>query len=291
MNGFEELTALLEKTAPGAYAAAEMTENGYVERMFRPGAGAHNVYSISKSVTGCAVGILEEEGRLKDTDTVYSYLSDLFPQGYDEKWHAVTLRDVMHHRTGYSDQANIDIDVMDFWADGRPDFLAHILSLPLIYEPGKGPFTYCDTNYYLIGRVVERVTGVTLGEFLQTRMFNKLLWRGHAWGVCPLNHTLGGTGLFATARDLCAYGLMLSCGGEYRGERILTPAWIEKARGERGGYGYGFSNSPDGRWFLTGGAYGQCVYVFPETGTSLCVLGHDMPVGEINKRIVPLYLK
>ncbi|MBO4363850.1 MAG: serine hydrolase [Clostridia bacterium] len=290
MTKFETLTSLLEKNAPGAYMAAEMTENSYVEKQFRLGAGAHNTYSLSKSVTACAVGILEREGRIKDTDTVFKHIPDLFPEDYDKKWETVTLANVMRHRTGVGPEANIDIDSMDFWADGHDDFLAYMLSLPIIYEPGKGPFVYCDTNFYLIGVVVERITGMTLYEFLQLNMFNILRWRGHAWGTCPKNHTLGGTGLFARVRDLCAYGLMLACGGEFEGKRILTPEWIEKARCEKGSYGYGFTNSPDGRWFFTAGAYGQVVYVFPETRETFAVLGHDMPIDLINREIVPLYL-
>lgn len=290
MTNFETLVKYIEENAPGAYMAAEMTESGYSERQFRMGAGAHNTYSLSKSVTSCAVGMLEAEGKLKDTDTVYYHIPELFPEGYDKKWETVRLCDVMHHKTGVGAEANIDIDVMDFWADGHDDFLSYMLSLPIIYEPGNGPFVYCDTNYYLIGRVVEKITGETLGAFLQTRLFDPLRWRGNAWGVCPKNHTLGGTGLFATARDLCAYGLMLACGGEYEGKRLLSPEWIEKARGELGSYGYGFSNSGDGRWFYTGGAYGQGVFIFPETRTVFCVLGHDMPIGGLNKSIVPLYL-
>ncbi len=162
MTKFETLTSLLEKNAPGAYMAAEMTENSYVEKQFRLGAGAHNTYSLSKSVTACAVGILEREGRIKDTDTVFRHIPDLFPEGYDKKWETVTLANVMRHRTGVGPEANIDIDSMDFWADGHDDFLAYMLSLPIIYEPGKGPFVYCDTNFYLIGVVVERITGMTL---------------------------------------------------------------------------------------------------------------------------------
>ena len=290
MTHFDELVRFIRANTDGAYMAAEMTDGGYTEHQFRPGAGAHNVYSISKSVTGCAVGILEAEGRLRDTDTVYSYLAPLFPAGYDERWKLVTLRDVMLHRTGVDSSANIDIDVMDFWADGHSDFLTHVLSRPIVFTPGKGPFVYCDTNYYLIGRVVEVVTGMTCGAFLQTRLFDPLKWRGNAWGTCPQNHTLCGTGLFATARDLCAYGYMLACGGTYEGNRLLTLEWIAKARGENGAYGYGFTNSGDGRWFFTGGMYGQGVYIFPERRTSFCVLGHDMPIDGINKEIVPLYL-
>lgn len=290
MTKFEKVVELIRNNSKGAYKAAEMTEDSYVDHLFRSGAGAHNVYSLAKSVTGCAVGILENEGRLRDTDTVYSHIADLFPRGYDPKWEKVTLRDVMLHRTGVPQEANIDIDAMDFWADGHTDFLGHMLGSPIIYEPGAGPFIYCDTNYYLVGRVVERVTGMTCGAFLQERMFDLLEWRGNAWGCCPQNHTLGGTGLFVRARDLAAYGLMLACGGEFKGRRILTPEWIEKARGEAGTIGYGFINSADGRWFFAGGMYGQGMFVFPEKRVSLVMLGHMIPVDRLTDEIVSLYL-
>ena len=291
MTNFEKLVKLIEEKTKGGYKAGEYTESGYSEHQFRRGAGAHNLYSLSKSVTSCAVGILKEDGLLDDRDTVYSHIADLFPSGYDPKWETVTLRDIMLHKTGVPPEANIDIDAMDFWADGRSDFLLHVLSQPIVYEPGKGPFTYCDTNYYLIGRVVERVAGMTCAAFLQERMFNPLKWRGNAWGTCPQNHTLCGTGLFADARDLAAYGMMLACGGEFGGRRILTPEWIDLARGAPGTIGYGFINSDDGRWFFAGGMYGQGMFVFPETRRCFVVLGHFMPIDEIKEEIVPLYLE
>ena len=288
MTNFEKLVELIEKYTDGAYKAAEITEDSYIEHRFRPGAGAHNTYSMSKAVTGCAVGILEAEGKLSPDDTVFSHIGELFPEGYDKKWEKVTLHDVMIHHTGVPGEANIDIDTDDFWAQGRVDFLAHILSQPIVHEPGHGPFIYCDTNYYIISRVVEKVSGMTLAEFLQKKMFNPLGWRGHAWGCCPDNHTLGGTGLFARARDLATYGLMLALDGEYKGQRILTPEWIERARGNVGCYGYGFHNR--GRYFTSTGMYGQEVYIFPETKKAFVVLGHSMPGDEIREQIVPLYL-
>ncbi|MBQ7161437.1 MAG: serine hydrolase [Clostridia bacterium] len=290
MTNFEKLVELIKKV-PGAYMAGEMTDAGYVEHRFRMGAGPHNVYSISKSVTGCAFGILEAEGRLRDSDTVYGHLEEYFPEDFDPKWKEVTLRDVMLHRTGVPDAANIDVDTMDFWADGQEDFLLHVLKQPIVHEPGKGPFVYCDTNYYLISRIVEKEAGMTAAEFLQLRMFNPLEWRGNAWGTCPQNHTLGGTGLFARTRDLAAYGYMLACGGEYHGKRILTEDYIARARGELNGYGYGFSNSDDGRWFATYGMYGQGIYILPECRTAFVALGHEMPTEEIRREIIPLYLK
>ncbi|MCR5693381.1 MAG: beta-lactamase family protein [Clostridia bacterium] len=291
MTPFEKLTALLEEKAPGAYMAAEMTENSRNECMFRPGQGAQNIYSISKSVTGCAVGILHDEGKLSDSDRVYDVIGHLFPEKFDKRWKEVSLEDVMLHRTGVSSEANIDIDVMDFRKDGNTDFLKFFLSQPIVHDPGKGPFIYCDTNYYLIGRIVEEVAGKTLAEFLQERMFNPLGWIGNAWGTCPLNHTLGGTGLFVRAGDLAAYGLMLGNGGVFGGQRILSEKWIEKARGKKGCYGYGFTNSADGRWFMAGGMLGQGVYVFPETRRAFSVLGHDVPLELIGKEIVPAYLE
>jgi len=292
MSGFEALVKIVEESPKGVYAVGEMSDGGYVERQFRPGHGPHNVYSLSKSVTGCAVGILESEGRLRDTDTVFSYIGDLFPRGYDPAWERVTLRHVMLHRTGVPAEANIDIDsdTQDFRADGHTDFLGYFLSMPIVTEPGEGPFVYCDTNYYLIGRIVERVTGMKLADFLRERMFVPMRFRGDAWGDCPNCHTLGGTGLFLRPRDLCAYGYMLACGGVFEGRRIVPAEWIEKARGERGEIGYGFHNSADGRWFFAGGMGGQGLFIFPETRRALCILGYLTPIEEIEKRLPPLCL-
>ncbi len=298
MKPFDHLINLL-KSVPGAYMCAEMTSAdtgdaaspALCEYQFRPGAGAHNVYSISKSVTGCAIGILESEKRIRDTDTVYSYLGKYFPENYDRRWEQTTVGDLMIHRSGAGPESNIDVDVTDFRAEGIDDFLAHVLSCPVIHEHGKGPFVYCDTNYYLVGRVVEEITGMTCGDFLQERLFNPLGWIGNAWGTCPGNHTLCGTGLFVRARDLAAYGYMLASGGTFGGRRLLDPSWIEKARGARGCYGYGFTNSPDGRWFSAGGMYGQCVYIIPAQKTAFCVLGHEIPVERISAEIIPLYLE
>ena len=269
----------------------EMADDSCREEMLRPGQGAHNIYSISKSITGCAVGILKEENKLSDENNVYDVIGHLFPEKFDKRWKDVKLKHVMTHHTGVPYEANIDIDVMDFRKDGHEDFLSFFLSQPIVFEPGNGPLVYCDTNYYLIARIVEEVTGMTCAEFLQERMFNPLGWIGNAWGTCPYNHTLGGTGLFVRGRDLAAYGKMLANGGVFCGKRILSEKWIETARGEKGCYGYGFTNSSDGRWFMAGGMLGQAVYVFPETKCAVSILGHEVPLDLVVKEIVPLYLE
>jgi len=140
------------------------------------------------------------------------------------------------------------------------------------------------------GRIIEKITGMTAGAFLHERMFNPMQFRGHAWGVCPKGHTIGGSGLFLRTKDLARYCYMLACGGEFEGRQILTPKWIEKARGEKGGYGYGFHNSGDGRWFATYGMYAQCGFVFPSTRSALAIHGHDVIRDEIESKIIPQYL-
>lgn len=285
MTPFDKMCALLEKQN-GVYAAAEYTREGVKERTFLPSAGAHNCYSIAKSVTSCALGMLEDEGRLRDTDTLFTYLT----ADHDEKWDSVTLRDICLHKTGTPPDANIDIDVQDFWTDGTTDFLRYVLSKPLVYEPGKGPFVYSDMNYYILSRVVEQVTGMTTAAFLQQRLFNPLHFRGNAWGTCPQGHTLGGTGIFLRTRDLAAYGYMLACGGVYNGQRLLSQSWITKAKGMPGTYGYGFFNTPDDSYFVAGGMYGQTLYIFPSTQTAVALHGHGVVCDDIDALIVPLYL-
>ena len=293
MPDFEILKEYLTRDKH-VYAAAQMSDDGLVEHLYTRAPGPFNCYSVSKSVTGCAMGILEARGLLRDTDTLYSHIGELFPADCDPKWKTVRLCDIAHHRTGVGDVANIDIDTMDFWADGRSDFLAHVLSCPIIHEPGEGPFVYCDTNYYLIARVVEKITGMTCADFLQKEMFNPLRWRGNAWGTCPQNHTLGGTGLFARAQDLAVWGYMVACGGVFEGRRILTEEYIAKARGvpaDAGYYGYGFQAQEGNRWFAAFGMYGQGVYIFPEKRCCFCVMGSLVDTESIRNDMVPLYLK
>jgi len=124
--------------------------------------------SVSKQFTCAAVLLLAEDGRLSVQDTVAKYYPDLTRAG------EITLLDLMNHTSGYPDYYPLDFverrmqrpmppdDLLRQYAGGRLDF-----------EPGA-KWSYSNTGYILLGRVVEKVSGQPLGTFLQQRIFGPL---------------------------------------------------------------------------------------------------------------------
>jgi D-alanyl-D-alanine carboxypeptidase len=128
----------------------------------------YSIGSISKQFTAASVLLLQEEGKLSLDDTVGKYIPNLT--------HAneVTIRELLSHTSGYQ----------DYWPqDYVPPFMMQpitaekILEMwahkPLDFEPGTR-WQYSNTNFVIAGLIVEKVSGMPLLQFLQTRVFNPL---------------------------------------------------------------------------------------------------------------------
>jgi D-alanyl-D-alanine carboxypeptidase len=128
----------------------------------------HSIGSISKQFTAAAILMLAEEGKLSLDDPVSKHLPDL-AHGRD-----VTIRQLLSHTSGYQ----------DYWPqDYVPPFMLHavtadnILNIwakkPLDFEPGT-KWQYSNTNYVIAGLIVEKLSGLTLLEFLTRGVFDPL---------------------------------------------------------------------------------------------------------------------
>ena len=129
------------------------------------------IASVSKQFTCAAILLLAAEGRLKTSDTVQTHLPELPP--FEAP---VTLDHLMHNSSGLRDmleimrQGGIDLGL----AVTTEDLLAGIArQRTLNFAPGSR-FLYSNTNFLLLGRVVERVSGEALGVFLERRIFAPL---------------------------------------------------------------------------------------------------------------------
>ena len=75
---------------------------------FQPGNPGHDCYSVSKSITSIAAGILYDRGLLKPSDTLGKYLSSYLIEGTDPKWGELTVDQLMRHRTGAREGVDFD---------------------------------------------------------------------------------------------------------------------------------------------------------------------------------------
>ena len=222
----------------------------------------HRMYSVSKTMTGLAVGILAEEGRLRLDQPIADFYADLLPEHADGRLRRQKISDMLRMATCYQSTAyreGIDEDWTKPFFTGSPT-----------HEPGT-VFHYDTGASQVLANLVRRLSGQEVIDFLNERLFAPLgcederYWLRDPSGCCQ-----GGTGLCMSLRDLHKTALCLMDGG--RGlapERYLkemTAKHIDTlqrtAPEEQFGYGWQCWRTRAG-WSMYG-LGGQLVIVCPD---------------------------
>ncbi len=208
--------------------------------------------SITKPVvTATTVMALIEDGKLR----LGSRVVDFFPEFGSNGKEAITIENLLIHQTGL-----IPDNPMSDYAEGPDRAWQNICALKLDGPVGES-FKYSDVNFIVLGEVVKRVSGQSLNEFSQSRIFSPLGMvetgflpspelrgraapterRNNEWIIGevhdPRAYALGGiaghAGLFSTAKDMAIYAqMMLGQGSLHGGDqnkpiRILSSRTIE----------------------------------------------------------------
>lgn len=217
-----------------------------------------HVYSLAKVLTMTAVGMLVDRGKLSIEDSVLPHLlrqDNLCVN--DSRWEQMRVKDLLGHRAGFP-EGFLDVDQQNRQNFGTGDFLAYALQTPLLYAPGKER-TYSDGAYYLLGRIVENVSGMSLHQYLMEKLLEPLNIRDVAWKTCPEGHALGATGLYLRTEDLCKIGLLYHLEGMYAGRQLLSREWVWLAREREWELARVHTNGTYGK----GGMMGQMLLIIP----------------------------
>jgi D-alanyl-D-alanine carboxypeptidase len=131
------------------------------------------IASVTKPFVATVVLELVGEAKLSLDDSVEHWLPGLVPNGA-----SITLRELLNHTSGiynYTDDPNFDqaeiADPTHIWSP--QDLIAVATRHPPLFAPGRG-WSYSNTNYVILGLVVETVTGTPLEEQLRSRIFDPL---------------------------------------------------------------------------------------------------------------------
>ena len=196
--------------------------------------------------TATSIMILAEEGKLSLSDPVALHLPEF--AAFDKD--SVTILQMLTHFSGLRP----DIDLDEAW-DGRGEALERGFAERLVEVPGER-FVYSDINYFVLGELVERVSGRTLELFSRERIFEPLgmsdtgflpaaekasriaptQWRDgrmlrgevHDPTAQRMGGVAGHAGLFSTAGDTARFALALINGGALGEARILSPLAAKK---------------------------------------------------------------
>ncbi len=182
----------------------------------------HLLYSLSKSFTSTAIGLAVSEGLISLDDPVMSFFPGKIPENPSHNLKEMRIRDLLRMTTGH---ASDSYGRIQGHANG---WIAGFLSLPVEHKPGS-IFIYNTGATYMLSAILQTVTGETLVEFLQPRLFEPLEIETPYWQSDPDGINLGGTGLFVKTMDIAKFGQLYLQKGKWKGEQILPEAWVEMA--------------------------------------------------------------
>jgi len=120
------------------------------------------INSATKSFTGVAIMQLVEAGKVDLDAPISRYL-----EGLPEKWRAIRLRQLLAHSSGLP---NIVDEKGLIGGASDAEAWAKVQTLPMEGVTGAG-FDYNQTNYVLLSRLIEKVSGRPFGQFLTERQF------------------------------------------------------------------------------------------------------------------------
>lgn len=230
----------------------------------------HLLYSLTKSFTSIAVGLAITDGLLSLDDRVADVLPDHVPAGISEQGRRITVHHLLSMTAGHRADT-----LADAWQLEPGDLVKGFLRLPFAAAEGTR-HAYDNSAAFILARMVERVAGRGLAEFLDDRLFTPMGIDHAEWDRVGSGASFGFHGLHLRTEAVAAFGELLLRSGRWGGRQLVPREWVELATGRHTGsrhdaegadradflcgYGYQFRISRHG--FHGYGAFGQhCVLV------------------------------
>jgi|HubBroStandDraft_2_1064218.scaffolds.fasta_scaffold03042_8 CubicO group peptidase (beta-lactamase class C family) len=137
--------------------------------------------SMTKVFTAVAIMQLVQEGRISLDEPVIQILPQLPPH-----WSAITVRHCLSHTSGLPDVLTDDVNATTVSGD-RDAALAEVAKQPL--KPAGAASIYNQTGYVLLGMIIEKISGMSYQDFVQSRLINpagmKTVHFGDGWAIIP----------------------------------------------------------------------------------------------------------
>ena len=184
----------------------------------------HMLFSLSKSFCSAAAGFAVQEGLLDWDTKLIDVLPESFPAEPSEWLKAITLHHLLTMGSGLKPESDN--------VDGE-DWRRLILACDCDHEPGTH-FHYNSHGTYLVSAMVQKVTGMTIRDYLIPRLFEPLGMMNEdgsapKWDSSPDGINVGGWGLWLSAKQIAPFGQCLLQRGLWDGKQILPREWLARA--------------------------------------------------------------
>lgn len=238
----------------------------------------HMLYSLSKSFASTAVGLAVAEGRLSVTDRVVDFFPDDLPERVGEHLAAMQVRHLLSMATGHAADTTGAMR-----EDPAGNWVAAFLAQPVSHKPGTW-FVYNSGATYMLSAIVQKLTGMTLLDYLQPRLFEPLGITDPTWESCPRGINVGGWGLSIKTEEIARFGQLYLQQGKWQGQQLVPAAWVAEATSSQvdnnnghspnvdwlQGYGYQFWRCQHDA-YRGDGAFGQFCVVLPKQDAVIAI--------------------
>jgi CubicO group peptidase (beta-lactamase class C family) len=268
----------------------------------------HMAMSVTKSIFGTLGAMLVAEGKLDENALVTKYIPELAGTAYGD----ATVRQVLDMTIGVKYSENYADPKAEIWQHARAggvfprppgytgptSFYGCLRTLQKEGEHGQA-FAYKTVNTDVLGWLIRRVTGQTVGQVLSERIWQKLGAEHDAYLVIDSEGTeFAGGGFNSTVRDMARLGEMMRLGGRFNGKQIVPQAVVDDIRRgadpahfAQAGYatlpGWSYRNM----WwvshnqhgaFSARGIHGQAIYVDPKAEMVIARFGSHPLASNVN---------
>lgn len=228
----------------------------------------HRMYSVSKSFVSIAIGFLEQDGLIHLDDPISNYFAEELANQPDDNMHNQTIRHMLMMSTAKPPQ--------DWFKSGTEDRVRFYFENDTRYSRPSGTlWEYDSSGSFVLGALVERVTGMELMDYLRVKLFREIGVSEDAYCLkCPGGHSWGDSAVICRPMDLLLVARFMLNGGSWNGKQLLNDAFVKAATTRQidnnylgihnwntQGYGYQFWISYQNSFYFSGmgGQHAVCV--------------------------------
>lgn len=228
------------------------------------------MYSISKTFTSMAVGLMIGEGKINLNDKIVDFFPEYIPQNPHKWLQNMTIEDVLKMSTVFTETKH-------HWKGGP--WVESYLNCPVTHPAGT-VFIYDTAGTHTLCAIVEKLSGKPMLEYMRDKLLDPIGFSENAWCIKGTDgYSWGGSGVMATLRDLAKFAYVVMHEGKFDGKQLIPAEYVKKATtcqivndeytdGCLWNEGYGYQI-----WILKNG-----VFAFRGMGSqhAICVPEHDL---------------
>lgn len=248
----------------------------------------HRMFSISKSFTSIAIGLLADEGKISLDDKIITYFPDKLPADIHPFIADMTIRDMLKMQTCHASTT--------YKLDLTSDWVASFFTTAPTHPSGR-LFHYDTSSPHTLCALVERLSQKPMLDYIKEKLSPLGLSEESYMIPDPFGVSMGGSGLVATTYDLLKFAYFIWKKGNIDGKQLLSASYIEEATShqtdtlvtapvlsEAQGYGYQFWRNQKGGYCCYGMG-GQFIIFLPDYDLICITTGDTQGIGGGNQAI------